>query len=113
MNTPSHQGYNHTDSFGDNDTLARRDSRTDFHDFHSFQGLSHHSDDTGKQLPYVDEDFNRLPNSQKNLEDSQYAPLVHNAADIGRSSNYHDLGRIPPCCFSNSHHDLLRIRRTS
>jgi membrane associated rhomboid family serine protease len=44
--------------------------------------------DTGKQLPYIDED-----SSLKNPEES---PLVHNAADVGRSDNFRDLEYAEP-----------------
>ena len=96
--------YKHADAVqvGDEDTVVHDD----------FQGLSHDkssaSFNTGKQLPYVDEDMNinHLPDPYKNLEESS---LVHNAADVGRSDNYRDLRRVRPYCLLDPYYILFRI----
>lgn len=79
------QDYSYKDPFADKDPHV--------HD--AFQESSHYestaSFNTGESLPHVNEDFNHFPNAQNSgLEES---PLVHNAADVGRSDNYRDLGR--------------------
>lgn len=60
------------------------------------------ADDTTKQsanrYTYVDEDFNYYPTKPLPvIDENQEAPLVPNAADVGRSGNYQDLGesRVP------------------
>jgi hypothetical protein len=93
----NHQDYNGTDPFGDANTLVD-DTRSDSH-----VPMSYHkstvSFDTGKQLPYIDED-----SSLKNPEES---PLVHNAADVGRSDNFRDLGQTTRCFFSQFSSQLV------
>jgi hypothetical protein len=72
----NHQDYTRIDTFGDKDTLVHND----------FQGLSH--DKSAVSFDTVNEDH--FPDAHKSLEES---PLAHNAADVGRSENYSDLGR--------------------
>jgi hypothetical protein len=86
----NHQGYNRTDPFDDDDTVHGTD-------FQGTKGTT--SFDIGKQPPF-DKDFHHPSNTQKNLEES---PLVHNAADMGRSNNYRDLGK---------NHDVSQILTT-
>ncbi len=51
-----------------------------------------------KRYTYVDEDYNLYKHPQQESQDS----LVHNAADVGRSGNYQDLGEhyMDPCAHS-------------
>lgn len=43
---------------------------------------------------YVDEDLNYYPSKPlPAINENQDAPLVHNAADVGRSGSYQDLGK--------------------
>jgi hypothetical protein len=97
----NHQDYNRTDPFGDNNTLID-DTRTDSHVPMSYD-KSTPSFDTGKQLPYID-DFSHPPNAHTNSEES---PLVHSAADVGRSDNFRDLGKTKKCCFVKSSSQLV------
>ena len=83
----SHQRDPHTDPFGDNVPLAYA-SQTDFH------SSAEDKSPTGNRLAYHDENSNHFPNPyMKTLDDSQDASLVHNAATVGRSDNYRDLGK--------------------
>lgn len=52
------------------------------------------------RLTYVDEDYNYYPSKPlPAIDDKQDAPLVQNAADVGRSGSYQDLGKTF-CCNS-------------
>ena len=77
-------------------------------------------DDAAKQSAnrhtYVDEDFNYYPSKPlPTINENQEAPLVHNAADVGRSGNYQDLGepRVLFRSFELSKYIYGRICRTT
>lgn len=52
-----------------------------------------HDTQSTKAMSYVDEDYNHYPSKPlPAIDDRQDAPLVYNAADVGRSGGYQDLG---------------------
>lgn len=47
-----------------------------------------------RPLTYIDEDFNYHSNKPRSPQDDPETPLVYEAADMGRSKNFQDLGKI-------------------
>jgi hypothetical protein len=76
---------NYQDPFGDKEPLVHDDLQRLNHD----RATASFDTTTRKQLPYVDEEPNHFSSAHDRPEESS---LVYNAADIGRSDNYHDLG---------------------
>jgi hypothetical protein len=123
MTTPLHYtDYPTTDHFGDNSILDR-DSYTTNQEYssqhskmrveqpeddgfdptrlgersqtHLLRGPSGKSNATTARFTYIDEDFNYYPSRPHQPHgETQDVSLVHNAADVGRSSNYQDLGTV-------------------
>lgn len=55
------------------------------------------TDSAGNRLTYIDDDIDHYQSQhKKHLDESQDASLVYNAADVGRSGNYQDLGWFQP-----------------